>query len=202
VRFKVDGNRIVEPLAIKKLKEEIIKKHEVLNEFAGILSAKDESRFNIEGLSFDERKEKLLIGLRSPVIDENAIIAIMENPIAAFERDEKPVISDQLVSLDLDKGGIRALVFDTRLGGYLILSRREDKKNKPFKLWFWDGDVENAPRRTRVAGLEDLSYAEGIAPIRVDGRERILIVFDDGDTARRKGGHYVLLTYDRLEIDE
>ena len=126
---------------------------------------------------------------------------MLENPAAVFDKDEKARISDQLILLDLDKGGVRAIAFDPILDGYLILSRRENKKNKLFKLWFWDGDAANAPRRIRFNAPVDVDYAEGITPVHLNGEDRILIVFDDGVALKKKGAHYLVLDYGQLVID-
>lgn len=201
IRFKVKGDRVVEPIVVRGLKKRIIEKHPFLAEIDGIFKPKKKNGFNIEGLSFDETKTKLLIGFRSPVIAGKAVIAVMENPSGAFERNEDPVISDQAIYLDLGQGGIRAMAFVPKLGGYLIISRREKKSSDSFKLWFWDGAIDHAPRRVRVADLKNFRNAEGISPVRIEGQERLMIVSDDGSMFKKKGGHYLLLAYEQLEID-
>ena len=201
VRFRVAEDRIVEPWVIADLKGRIIAKHAALKEAASVLAVGDKGGFNIEGLSFDARNEKLLIGMRSPLVKDKALIVTLENPSNAFELGEAPHISDQLIYLDLDKGGIRALAYDPRLKGYLIVSRHAEKPKNSFKLWLWDGAVEHPPRRVRIDGIDDLGRTEGIAPLRLNGQERLLLVSDDGSTAMRRGGHYLLLSYEQLVID-
>ena len=201
IRFRLDGNAVTEPQEIKKLRRAITKKHPELKDAARIADVKDDGGFNIEGLSFDRTKQRLLIALRSPVIDGNAVIVVMENPDTAFEKGVKPKISDELIYLDLAKGGIRAIVFDPMLDGYLIASHREDKKHRAFKLWFWDGEIGHAPRRVKIAGKTKIPHAEGITPVHINGEERLLIVFDDGNMPKRKGGHYLMLNYEHLSID-
>jgi hypothetical protein len=201
VRFRVDGDRLVEPLSVKNVKKKILKKHDVLDDAISSAKSKSDGGFNIEGLSFDPQKEKLLIGLRSPIIEGKAVIAVLNNPAAVFDRGEKVEIGDELIYLDLDKGGIRGIAFDPKLGGYLILSRREDKHGKSFKLWLWDGDTSHDARRVKLSGAPNLDHAEGISPVRFNGVDQILIVVDDGNTAARKGGHYILLDYEQLKIE-
>lgn len=201
IRFRVKNDRVVEPMVVRGLKERIVEKHPFLAEIEGVFEPKKKKGFNIEGLSFDQTKTKLLIGLRSPLVGGKAVIAVMENPSGAFERNEDPVISDEAIYLDLDRGGIRAMAFVPKLDGYLIISRREEKSNDAFKLWYWDGAINHAPRRVRVADLKNLRKAEGISPVRIDGQERLMIVSDDGSMFKKKGGHYLLLAYEQLEID-
>jgi len=70
-----------------------------------------------------------------------------------------PLVAPKSWYLDLDNGRIRALAYDPELEGYLIVSRREDKKGKPFKLWFWSGDPAVAPQRVSIASVENINRA-------------------------------------------
>lgn len=196
-RFGLDGDRIVDFQVIRNLRKKVSKQHEALKESARIRNVKDEGGFNIEGLSFDADKQKLLIGLRSPLAGSKAIIAVLDNPHAVFENDEKPLISERLIELDLAGGGIRALCYDPHLGGFLILSR---KPGKPFKLWLWSGQADDSPQRLRVAGIKKLERAEGVTPVRTHGRPSgILIVSDDGVGALKRPGHYLFVRYENLK---
>lgn len=197
VRFTLDGEQIVNFQAVRNLRKQISRQHDSLKDAARIRDVKDEGGFNIEGLSFDADKQNLLIGLRSPRAESNAIIVILENPSAVFEYDEKPRISDQLIELDLAGGGIRAMCYDPHLGGFLIISR---KPGKSFKLWLWNGDADEPPERLRIPHIKNLRQAEGVTPVLMDGRPAgILIVSDDGTGTKRKPGHYIFLRYEQLE---
>lgn len=201
VRFKLDEDNMVDAGLVGDLKNFISSKHPELKDVAQVADVKDDHGFNIEGLSFDSAQKRLLIALRTPVIDHKAVIVVMENPVAAFTRNEKPKIASDLIYLDLDKGGIRGITFDKKLDAYLIISRREDKKKKPFKLWLWDGDSSHAPRRVRIEGYDDIKKAEGITSIRHSNKERLLLVFDDGSVSKEKRAHYLLFTYEQLQVD-
>jgi hypothetical protein len=65
---------------------------------------------NIEALEFSP-EQTLLIGFRSPLLDNNAIIACLENPAAMFNSDEAPRISPSLVTLNLEGNGIRGMSY-------------------------------------------------------------------------------------------
>jgi len=201
VRFKVEGDRIVDPRETTELRASILKQHKSLFD-TNLFKKKRQAGFNIEGLSFDKEKSKLLIALRSPLIDGQAVIVVLNNPTAVFDQNAQAEISEHLTLLDLDQGGIRGIVFDPHLNGFLILSRREDKKSKSFKLWFWDGDVANQPRRIKFKGSGAIEHAEGITPVFVNGKARLLVVVDDGSSIKRAGGHYVLLNYEALKIED
>ena len=105
-------------------------------------------------------------------------------------------ISDRLIELDLDGGGIRALCYDPHLGGFLIISRKPEKS---FKLWLWSGDAAQPPKRLKIPDVKNLRRAEGVTPVRRNGiPQGILIVSDDGLGIKGKPGHYLFLRYEQL----
>lgn len=196
MRFVLDGDKVTGIQISKDLRSQIAEKHTSLKHAFNIHDVEDDGEFNIEGLSFDRTKQKLLIGLRSPLADGNAIVVVLENPLAVFDHNEVPRIADTLIELDLGEGGIRSMCYDQHLGGYLILSR---KKGKKFKLWLWSGDTNDSPQRLRVPDVKNLRQAEGVTPVRLqDGPAGILIVSDDGDGKKGKPGHYMFLRYNQL----
>jgi hypothetical protein len=195
-RFSLEGERVADFQVLRGLRKKISKQHDSLKDAARIRDVKDEGGFNIEGLSFDADRHKLLIGLRSPLAGSNAIIVVIENPQAVFDHDEKPRISDRLIELDLAGGGIRAISYDPHLDGFLIISR---KPNKSFKLWLWSGDADESPQRLRIPDIKNLRQAEGVTPVLLDDRPAgILIVSDDGVGVKHKPGHYIFLRYEQL----
>ncbi|MFT5697667.1 MAG: hypothetical protein ACI8ZB_000515 [Desulforhopalus sp.] len=196
VRFALEGERAVDIQVVRGLRKKIFQQHTSLEHASYTSDVEDERGFNIEGLSFDATKQKLLIGLRSPLAGDNAIIVVLENPLAVFDHNEAPRISEALKELDLGGGGIRALSYDQHLGGYLIVSRKSGKK---FKLWLWSGDNNESPQRLQVPDVKNLSQAEGVTPVRLDdGQTGILIVSDDGNGVKGKPGHYLFLHYEQL----
>ena len=195
-RFSLDGEQVVDFEVLRGLRKQISARHKSLKDAAKVRDVKDGNGFNIEGLSFDAAKQNLLVGLRSPLAGSNAIIVVLENPQAAFDRGEEPRIADRLIELDLDGGGIRALSYDPHLGGFLIISRKPEKS---FKLWLWNGDAEQPPKRLKIAGIKNLRRAEGVTPVRLNGKaEGILIVSDDGIGVKGKPGRYLFLRYEQL----
>ena len=196
VRFGLEGEQVIDFKVLRGLRKKISRQHGSLKDATKVRDVKDGDGFNIEGLSFDAAKQNLLVGLRSPLAGSDAIIIVLENPRAVFEQDEKPRISDQLITLDLDGGGIRGICYDPHLGGFLIISR---KLNKSFKLWLWSGDADKRPKRIKIPDIKNLRQAEGVTPVVLNGRpEGILIVSDDGMGLKRKPGHYLFLRYDQL----
>ena len=198
VRFKVEGNQLIELSVMPNLKKAMVALSPSLKAASKVLDVKGNNGFNIEGLSFDRNKEALLIGLRSPVIDKQAVLLVLKNPKAVFEEGEPPQFKNKPIYFDLDKGGIRSITFDSMLNGYLIISRQE-KKDKKFKLWFWSGHDNHAPHRVRFKKNFDLSNAEGITAVSHRGEEKLMVVFDVGNSSKRKNGCYAFISYSQLK---
>ena len=200
VRFKIDGDKIVQFQTYKKLRKAIGKAFPVLKQATKELDAKSRKGFNIEGLAFDASSERLLIGLRGPVIDDDSIIITLKNPKELFDSGSKPDFLPELVYLPLKKGGIRALSYVDSLQGYLIVTQRakKDKKsNKNFKLWFVKSLQDPEPVRLKLDGM-DLRRAEGVSVIHNQGQEQIMLVSDDGNRVTDNPAQYLLLPVERL----
>ena len=199
VRFRLEGDQVVDFQVLRGLRKKISAQHKYFKKAARIRDVKDDGGFNIEGLSFDAAKQHLLVGLRSPRAGSDALIVVLENPQGVFDRGEEPRISDRLIELDLDGGGIRALGYDPYLAGFLIISR---KPGKSFKLWLWSGDTAERPSRLKIRRVKNLRQAEGVTPVSLEGRAiGILIVSDEGAGSKGKPGHYLFLRYEQLVSD-
>ncbi len=204
VRFKVEGSRLAEMSFAPGLRKALTRAFPVLVEAARERKVKRDRGLNIEGLAFDRRGRRLWIGLRGPLHDGKALLIQWLNPKAVFERGAPLRFAAQPIELDLDGGGVRDLAYVPRLDGFLILSQREggkNKKDKKFKLWLWSGDPTMPAQRVRIDGVADLEKAEGVAPIRWAGGERILLLSDDGNRACRKPASYLLVDYSALRIE-
>ena len=197
LRFRVQGDEVRNVEVVRGLRKRMTRAFTELKAAGKVREVKEDDGFNIEGLAFDAARNRLLVGLRAPLGDEGqALVVVLENPYEMFDKDAEPRFAARLLGLDLDGGGIRGMAYDPHLKGYLILARRPGKS---FKLWLWDGDTRNRPRRLKIDGLKNLRQAEGVTPVVRDGLPYgILIVSDDGDALRSKGGRYVLVGYDRL----
>ncbi len=201
LRLRLDGGRITDLASQTSLLPQLAAAYPALLPAIAQKNVKRGNGFNIEGLALNALQTQLLIGLRSPLTEgeDKALIAVLENPEAVFSQDAPMRFAKDLITLDLQQGGIRALRYIPKLGGYLIISGRASAIKVPFRLWFWDGEPTHAARAVDIAGVSDLGKAEGISTITVEGKERLLIVSDDGDTVRRQAGHYLLLDYDQLD---
>jgi pSer/pThr/pTyr-binding forkhead associated (FHA) protein len=139
-----------------------------------------EGELNIEGLAWDPKHSRLLLGLRSPQINGNALIV----PVAlrngnSFAIDNLKVGS--AIQLPLDGLGIRDIQYDSRLDSFLIISGApEHHEKKEFKLWQWSGDATDPD--AGLQALTDLDQGmkpEGITHFKSGGGDFIFIVGDN-----------------------
>jgi len=192
VRFRVVDGRMAEAGLVRELKPALAAAHPVLAQAADILEVKEAGGLNIEALEFSP-DGRLLVGFRSPLLAERALIACVENPGAMFEAGEPPRIAPALITLDLDGCGLRGLAWVPALAGYLLISGPVARQQVPFRLWFWSGRPEEGARPVRVGERQGFEHAEGVTPALIDGQPRIVIVSDDGDRAAGRYAGFLLL---------
>lgn len=151
---------------------------------------------NIEGMTWDPVNNRLLLGLRSPLIQGRAVIIPLkiENPRAPLTAANLKLLSPSTIQLELDGQGIRDIDYNPQLKSFTILSGATDlEKKTDFGLWEWSGDADlskaqNVPRRELT--LDDRAKPEGITNFSVNGKQFVLIV---GDASR-----YLKLDYASL----
>lgn len=199
VRFRVDGDRVVDPKVVDGLRHALTAQHAVLAAAAKVREVKDSGGLNIEGLEFSPDQQRLWIGFRSPLRDGRALIACVENPSAVFESDEAPRISPVLEELDLGGHGIRGLCHVPALGEYLVIGGPTSREPAAFDLWRWNGEPGAPARRVTVPGLKGFEKAEGVCTARVGSAERIMVVSDDGNRKAKRPAGYLLLDPARLQ---
>ncbi len=194
VRFRLDGNEIVDAAIITNLRDQIT---ELTRDLAKAgRRGRGRHGLNIEGMAYDPAGNRLLIGLRQPVVNGQAVLLPLPEPDREFSNDPPSPLLGEPVYLDLAGGGIRAMAYSPALGGFLIMSRQE-KHGEAFKLWFWnphDGD----PRQIRLAPEINLKNAEGLAVVRQNGSERIMLVFDNGNRKHNHAAAYLMLTHEQI----
>lgn len=200
VRFHIDGERVVDTTVVKGLKPALTAAHLVLARAAEIRDVKNSGGLNIEALEITPDQQHLLIGLRSPLFDKRAIIARVENPAAVFDKGEKPRISATLQTLDLGGNGIRGMSYIPSLGGYLVISGPVAREQVHFQLWFWNGQPDAPAKRVTAPRVQGFEHAEGVSPAVIDGKQRIMIVSDDGSREEGRYARYLLLDPAQLQI--
>ena len=162
--------------------------------------ALDLGDINIEGLSFNQDKSKLLFGFKKPLVNDLSLIVHMENPQQVLDGTEQPVLSEEATLLDLQGGGIRSLFYDDRLQGYLIANEvNYGGGPKQSQLWFWGGGSHQAPIALLLPDIADMENIEAIAAVNVAGESKILIMSDDGSRKNKRPAHYALIEYAEIE---
>jgi hypothetical protein len=135
---------------------------------------------NIEGLAWDPRQGRLLLGLRSPIIDGNALLVPLRlrDPRGAFTIDNLEVAGAGAIRLPLGGGGIRDIEYDERANLFRIISgAAEDQDQTDFSLWEWNGN-EQQPALRETNRFDESLKPEGVARVTAGGRDFIFIVFD------------------------
>jgi len=140
---------------------------------------------------------QLLVGLRGPLIDGQAVVAVIASPDAWF--DSGVLASVTIRRLNLGGQGIRGLAWIPALAGYLVISGPLSREPDAFRLWLWNGN-DPAARPVSVPGLNDMARAEGVTSALVGGIPSVLLVSDDGNRAAGRSAGHLLVAIDRLQI--
>ncbi|HFC54464.1 MAG TPA: hypothetical protein ENJ43_08540 [Gammaproteobacteria bacterium] len=193
VRFRISGERIVEPVVKTGLKELLLERFPELRRGGAL---------NIEALALNAAQDTLLLGLRAPLDGEGrALLAQLDDPDALFGGGGGFSLAPELIRLDLEGDAIRGMSYDPRLRGYLIVAGSPTKgSGRENRLWFWSGETGSAPRPVVIEGLKGVGNAEGITPVRMNGVNRILLVYDDGNRKASRNASFLLLDYAQLQI--
>ena len=198
VRYAVRGDRMSDAAMTRRLRRDLLDAHpEIAVEIAD--GGRTDGTLNIEALAFDRRRGELLIGLRTPRLDKDAVIVRLTNPDAYVEGTAAAAFADAPWTLDLDKGGLRALAYDDRTDQLLMISRRESGGGGAYKLWRAAADGTSPPSRIRLPAEDDpFDDVEGLVPL--DGTASVLFVRDDGDRDEREGGGWFAVSRERLGL--
>lgn len=180
VRFRFDprSQKIEGVEAINELKQFLVTSVAELSE-EGDKKGKD-GGLNIEGIAWDPRGGRLLLGLRSPVTDGQALVVPLRlrDSRGAFSADNLQVESSGIIRLALGGVGIRGMEYDGRANLFRIISgASEDQGQRDFGLWEWNGD-EKQPVLRETARFDESLKPEGVARVTEAGLDLIFIVFD------------------------
>jgi pSer/pThr/pTyr-binding forkhead associated (FHA) protein len=140
---------------------------------------------NIEGLSWDPKRSRLLLGLRSPQLNGNAMIIpiALQNAGGPFSISNLKLAEPHPIQLSLEGLGIRDIQFDSQLDSFLLISGAPEHHEKKFgfKLWQWNGEAVSSTSDSGLRALTDLDQQmkpEGVTHFEFGGHEFIFIVGD------------------------
>jgi Protein of unknown function (DUF3616) len=135
---------------------------------------------NVEGIAWDPLNKRLLLGLRSPVVDGQALVVPLKirDAKAAFSFENLEVEGRKAIRLPLGGAGIRSIEYDEfRKTFSLITGAGPNSEKMDFKLWEWSGN--GTPATLRETGSFDRRLKpEGVTRVSNGAREFVFIVFD------------------------
>jgi hypothetical protein len=145
---------------------------------AHVPELKSGAALNIEGLAWDPVGKQLLLGLRSPVVDGQALIIPLGliDPAGPFTADNLRVNGGKAMRLALGGGSIRSIEYDESAKAFLMIVG--DDGGRPSKLVEWNGQSGAAVRE--VASFPKSLKPEGVASVTLGGRLVRVVVFDTG----------------------
>ncbi len=134
---------------------------------------------NIEGLAWDPEGQRLLLGLRAPVVDGKALVV----PVKLGDPN-KPLTAENLrgdgpaIRIALGGAGIRGIEYDARAKRFMLITGASlNAEDRDFELRSWDGRSDST---TLVGTYPSRLKPEGVAQLVVDGRPLQVIIFDTG----------------------
>lgn len=135
---------------------------------------------NIEGMTWDRARQRLILGLRSPQSGGRALFVALRIGDASRPLSAANLTAEsQLLSVDLGGLAVRGLGYDTATNRILIIGGGSTDEGKgPFRLFEWDGASGSQARD--LGPLRSEEKPEGIARIALGGVMKTLIVFDLG----------------------
>ncbi len=135
---------------------------------------------NIEALAWDPDGNRLLLGLRAPVVNGQALVVPVKliDPAGPFSRDN--IRADgPAVRVDLGGDGIRSLEYDPVAKAYRLISGATlNEETSDFRLVEWSGRDRSPVRDISVYSRK--LKPEGIANAELHGRPTKVVVFDIG----------------------
>lgn len=186
-RFKFDSQsqRIADTQSIAGLKSFLANNVEELRGMQR--TTYDDGGINVEGLAWDPNGKRLLLGLRSPVVDGQALIVPLKlrDPQGAFSFDNIEVEGGKAIRLPLNGAGIRSMEYDEAAKTFrLITGAGPNSEKMDFKIWEWSGNGE--PTALRETDTYDRRLKpEGITRVKSGDQSFTFIVFDTSGYAAK-----------------
>lgn len=134
---------------------------------------------NVEGIAWDPQNKRLLLGLRSPVVDGQALVVPLKlrDPKAAFSFNNLEVEGGKAIRLPLGGAGVRSIEYDeSRKAFFLIAGAGPNSEKMDFKTWEWSGN--GATEMRELETFDRRLKPEGITRFSNGARDFIFIVFD------------------------
>jgi hypothetical protein len=177
-RFDAQGQRVEGTEVVSGLKRFLA---EHVAELRGMGDRKyKDGGINVEGLAWDARGRRLLLGLRSPVVDGHALVVPLRlrEQRGAFTSDNLEVEGAKAIRLPLGGAGVRSIEYDERAKAFRVIAGAGPNAEKlDFKLWEWDGNAVS-PALRETGGFGRKLKPEGVTRVSSEGHDFTFIVFD------------------------
>jgi hypothetical protein len=153
--------------------------------------AGDQGGLNIEGITWDPDRARLLLGLRSPQIGGQALLVPLRlrDPGGPFEANNLQLAESGAIKLTIGGLGIREIEYDRRLSSFLLISGAPEQVDKTdFSIWVWSGDTDQSkneaqPQKEPIQFDKDMK-PEGLTHFRTPGGGFLLVVGDASRVAK------------------
>ena len=179
-KFETAGQRAVSTEVASGLKKFLA---DNVLELRGMQNTKyNDGGINVEGIAWDARNMRMLLGLRSPVVDGQALVVPLKlrDSKAALSIENLEVEGGKAIRLPLGGAGIRSIEYDeSRKAFFVITGAGPNSEKMDFKLWEWSGngnEVALIPREWNT--FDRRLKPEGIARVSTGARDFTFIVFD------------------------
>lgn len=154
--------------------------------------------FNIEGLAWKSPGD-LLIGLRSPTLENKALVLCIKNVDALFDDASQSVHLTIVAHLDLQGLGIRSMTYDDNRHGYwLIAGLATDpddtelyRPDNNWSVWFWKPSSIAGEQLHQKYQRKDFSdHISNPEVVSVLVGDYLLLISDDN---KKAGSSYALI---------
>ncbi len=179
-RFKFDPKTlsVAEVQTVSELKKFLTENVAELRDRGARTDPKD--GINIEGLAWDAQGERLLLGLRSPLVDGQALVIAlpMKEARGSFSSNNFKTAETKAIKLQLGGLGIRSMEYDSRSQAFRIIAGATESQAKTdFRLLEWKDEKEQKALR-EVTTFDKALKPEGITEATVGDKSFTLVVFD------------------------
>ena len=177
-RFDPQAQRVEGTEAVSGLKRFLARS---VAELRGMEATKyRDGGINLEGVAWDPVNKRLLLGVRSPVVDGQALVVPLRlrDPKGALTAANLEVEGGRAIRLPFGGAGIRSIEYDERAKAFHVITGAGPNAEKlDFKLWEWDGNSER-PALRELGTYPRTLKPEGFTRVATTDRSFGFLVFD------------------------